>query len=296
MDLRNIDLNLLVVLDALLEVRNVTRAGARLGLSQPATSRALARLRALFGDALLVEGAGGYILSTRAEALRPHLRATLSQINGLLQPAEFNPATATGTIRLAMPDMLAAALLPGVLARLAEAAPTMALDVISPGAAPFRLLEEDQADVVIGLIDEAPAAIRRRSLSDERMVTLMRRDHPAARFGLTLERFLALEHIVVAITGTGPALVDEALRRQGLSRRVKARVPGFFAALEIVARSDLVVTLPESLARTALAEAGLHIATPPVDLAPVTMSMAWHARHHDLPEHKWLRGVIVGAG
>lgn len=294
-DLRRIDLNLLVALQALLEERNVTRAAQRLGMSQPAASRALGRLRALFSDALLVDAPGGYVLSARANEIRPHLQRILAGVGDMLEANAFDPATATGHIRLLMPDLQAAVLAPHLLARLAREAPLLDLDIAAPGANGFEMLEHGGAEAMVALIDDAPAGIQRRRLYDEELVTLMRAQHPALARKLTLERFLTLEHIVVSVTGVGAAPVDEALARLGQTRRVKLRVPNFFAAVEIAARSDLVMTLPASLARsTATMERFVSLA-PPLDLGTFTMSLAWHARQQDAPRHIWLRRAIVAA-
>jgi DNA-binding transcriptional LysR family regulator len=294
MDLRRIDLNLLVALDVLLDERSVTRAAARLGLSQPAVSRALARLRAIFADALLVEGRGGYLLSRRAEAIRPRLRGVLAEVGALLAAGEFDPATAEGRLRLMMPDLLSATLGPPLLARLAAEAPGIGLDVLPPEPALADALENDLADAVIGLIDEAPAGVRRRSLHSDSYLTLLRAGHPAAA-GLTLERYLGLRHVVVSVTGVGPAPVDVALAAIGCTRTVSARVPGFLAAVEIVAGSDLVITLPASLARRVAANGRVVPVAPPLDLGSFTMSLVWHARHQDEPRHAWLRRTVVAA-
>lgn len=294
-DLRGIDLNLLVALEALLEERNVTRAAHRLGMSQPAASRALGRLRALFSDALLVDGPGGYMHSARAEELRPLLRRTLASVGEMLKASAFDPATATGRIRLLMPDLQAAVLAPHLLARLAQEAPSLDLDIAAPGTNGMEALEQGSAEAMVALIDDAPAGIHRRRLYDEELVTLMRAGHPACAETLTLDRFLALEHIVVSVTGVGPAPVDAVLARLGRTRRVRLRVPNFFAAVEIAARSDLIMTLPASLARAATTMRRLVSLPPPLDLGSFTMSLAWHARQQDAPRHVWLRRAIVAA-
>lgn len=294
-DLRRVDLNLLVMLDALLEEKSVTRAAQRLRMSQPAVSRALARLRALFADALLVEARGGYILSTRAEELRPELRRTLSAIGQMLEASPFDPAAATGHVRLLMPDLPAAALAPHVLARLAAEAPALDLDILPPGAFLFEALESDAADAIVGVIDEAPAGIHRRGLYEDGYVTLMRDGHPAAERKLTLDRYLELGHIVVSVTGVGLAPVDAALAGIGRRRRVSVRLPSFLAAVEIAARSELVMTLPSSLARTAAGMGRFVILPPPLSLDRFTMSLFWHARHQDEPRHVWLRRIVVDA-
>lgn len=295
MDLRRIDLNLLVALDALLAERNVTRAAARLGISQPAASRALGRLRAQFSDALLVDGPGGYLLSARAEELRPALRRTLAAIGTILESNAFDPAVATGSVRLVMTDLHAAVLAPRLLSRLAVEAPALDLDIVPPGSSPIEALENDAADGVVGVIDEAPAGIRRRKLLDDRFVTFMRKAHPAAGRKLTLDRYLGLDHIVVSITGRGPAPMDDLLSGMGLSRRVRVRVPNFFAAVEIAASSDLVMTLPASLAGTAAGGERFVMRPPPVDPGRFALSLLWHARHQDAPRHVWLRRLVVAA-
>ncbi|MGO4840163.1 LysR family transcriptional regulator, partial [Rhizobiaceae sp. 2RAB30] len=162
MDLRRIDLNLLVALEALLDEKNVTRAAHRLGMSQPAASRALGRLRALFSDPLLVDGPGGYVHSARAEELRPLLRRTLAGVGEMLEANVFDQATATGRIRLLMPDLQAAALAPHLLARFAREAPSLDLDIAAPGKNGIEALEHDVADAMVALIDQAPAGIQRR--------------------------------------------------------------------------------------------------------------------------------------
>jgi DNA-binding transcriptional LysR family regulator len=291
-DLRRTDLNLLVILNALLEERSVTRAASRLGMSQPAASRALARLRLLFADALLVDGPGGYVLSARAEDLRPGLRTLLAGVGDLLDGNAFDPLEATGVVRLVMTDLEAAVLAPPLIAALAEQAPRVSLEIIPPGRRPMDALEFDTADAVVGAIDAAPAGIRKRALYRDEFVTMMRADHPAAGQAVDLERFLDLGHVVVSITGTGRAWVDQVLDRMGRERKVKARVPSFLAAVEIVAKSDLVMTLPASLARTA-DRYRLARQPPPLDLDPVVMSLVWHARHQDAPRHVWLRDLIV---
>lgn len=295
MNLRNADLNLLVVLNALLEERSVTRAAMRLGMSQPAASRALARLRALFSDALLVDGPEGYLLTARAEEMSPTLRSILAGASELLDGRTFDPMQSAIPVRLTMLDLEAAVLAPRLIARLAEQAPSVNIEVVPPGPRPLEALEADLVDTMIGVVEDAPAGIRKRSLYQDHFVTQMRAGHPAAGSDLTLERYLELEHVMVSTTGTGVSWVDEALTRLGKQRRVKVRVPSFFAAVEIAARSNLVMTLPASLARTAADMRRFVMAAPPLDLGHLDMSLVWHARYQDAPRHVWLRKTIVAA-
>lgn len=294
-DLRRIDLNLLVTLDALLEERNVTRAAARLGMSQPAASRALGRLRDLFSDALLVDGPGGYLLSARATELRPMLKHILAGVGALLGARHFDPAVATAPLRLLMTDLHAAVLAPHLLSRLAEEAPAVDLDIIPPGPAIAAMLENETVDAAVGVIEEAPSGILRRKLFEDRFVTIMRKGHPVSGQKLTLDTYLTLDHMTINVTGTGPAPVDELLSAMGRRRRVRTRVPNFFAAMEIAAGSDLVMTLPESLAYTTAGAARFIMLPPPVELGPIAVSLLWHARDQDAPRHMWLRSLIVAA-
>lgn len=294
-DLRRVDLNLLVALDALLGEQSVTRAALRLGMSQPAASRALSRSRKLFADALLVEGRNGYILSARANEIRPALRRMLAGIGDMLEASPFDPATSTGRIRLLMADLEAAALVPALLTRLVAEAPALDLEILPPGNALFEALESDAVDAIVGVIGEAPAGIRRRALYEDRFVTLMRAGHPMAGTKLTLARYLRLGHIVVSITGVGPAPADTLLAGMGRQRRVKARLPSFLAAVEIAAQTDLVMTLPSTLAQTAAGMRRFVAVPPPFDLGRCTMSLVWHARHQDEPRHVWLRRMVVEA-
>jgi DNA-binding transcriptional LysR family regulator len=294
-NLRSVDLNLLVALEALLDEKNVTRAAHRLGISQPAASRALARLRTLFSDALLVDGPRGYILSSRAEGLQPALQQTLAGIGAMLASSSFDPRLATGPIRIMMTDLDAAVLAPRLLARLALEAPQVDLHILPPGPSFVEALESAATDAVIGVVDEAPAGIQRRKLYEDRFVTIMRAGHPAGTDPLTMERYLALDHIVISITGTGPAPVDELLSVSGDRRRVRVRVPNFLAALEIAAVSDLVMTLPASLAKTATGASRFVMLPPPFDPGRISLSLVWHARQQDAPKHIWLRRTIVAA-
>lgn len=294
-DLRKADLNLLVVLSALLEERSVTRAALRVGMSQPAASRALARLRELFADAILVDGPGGYVPTARASELLPLLRNVLTGVADLLDERIFDPAKAVGSVRLLMLDLEAAVLAPPLIERLRDQAPALDLEIVPPGPRPLESLDRDTVDALIGVVEDAPAGIRKRKLYGDRFVTMLRGAHPAAGKKLALKRYLELDHIVVSVTGAGRAWVDEVLARSGKQRRVKVRVPSFFAALEIAARSDLIMTLPVSLAQTAADMGRFVMSPPPLDMGSLVMSLAWHARHQDSPRHAWLRGIIVQA-
>lgn len=288
--LRTVDLNLLVILDALLEERSVTRAAQRLGMSQPAVSRALARLRNLFSDPLLVEGRDGYVPTPRAVAVRPLLQSALAEVERMLESRPYDPSSATGKFRLFVTDLHAAVLIPRLIARLDAEAPGVDLDVLPVGPQVMQALEDGAVDAAIGLSAGAPAEIRRRTLFQEGFCTLMRPGHPAAN-DLTLDRYMRAGHIVVNIGSPQTAPVDAVLG--GGKRRIRVRAPSFLAAVEIAAQSDLMLTLPVSLTRT-LAVSGRLVALPsPVKLAPISMDLFWHARFQNEPRHVWLRSLVV---
>jgi DNA-binding transcriptional LysR family regulator len=294
-DLHRVDLNLLVTTRELLERKSVTHAARGLGISQPAASRALARSRHLFGDSLLVDGPGGYALSERGEALLPLLRKVLGDIGCILQPSTFDPRTAQGNVRLFMPDLHAALLMPHLLEAFTQSAPGIDLEVRALGTDTIRDLEEGHGDAAVGLIDEDAPGLRRRRLYDEQLTTFMRRGHPAACNKLTLSLYLELEHVTASVIGIGATPIDEALARIGRSRRVRTTAPNFLAAMEIVARTNLITTLPESLLSIETAIGRFVTQKPPLKLDRFPISLVWHARHQESPRHIWVRQGVVAA-
>jgi DNA-binding transcriptional LysR family regulator len=263
-NLRSVDLNLLVVLAALLAEVNVTRAAAKAGMSQPAMSRALGRLRALLGDPLLVRGAAGLTLTPFARAVQPQLEAVLGDVRGLLAERQFDPAQLKGMVTLAGTDHQTIMLLPRVMRELSRQAP--ALDVrVTPltPATPARMLA-GTIDLGFGTLSDSGAPLQREPLYRDRFVTLLRDNHPALD-DWTLARFVGLDHVLVTINDDGRGAVDTVLDGLGLTRRIALRLPHFFAAISIVAQTDMVVTLPATIAQHFAAEFRLQILATPVD-------------------------------
>jgi len=291
-DLSGIDLNLLTLLEALLETRNVTRAGDRLDLSQPAASRALQRLRNAFGDPLFVRTPGGLIPTPRVEELREPLERALAAVRDVIAPRAFDPKTATGAVRLAVPDVDAATLVPRLLAAFAMAAPELDIELSARSRDTFGLLAADHVDLALGVFDTAPAGFRRQRLYTDTMVCIVRRGHPVLKRGLTLERFAAMKHALITITGEGGGVVDDALAAKRLTRRIALRIPSFLAAPLVVARSDLVVTMPRHAATEFAALAPLVLVEPPLRLPAFDVSQLWHERHHADARHAWLRRIV----
>jgi DNA-binding transcriptional LysR family regulator len=293
------DLNLLVALDALLAERSVTRAAARIGITQSAASHALARLRKLTGDELLVRGRDDMVPTIRAEAMRAPLRRALDDITGTLSsPRAFDPKVARLRAFIGASDYAELVLLPGIMARLVREAPGVELRVIVPGQDPASELAAGKLDLVIMPLPHGDAGqgIRGRRLLSDRFVCVTRRGHPLAKTKtLSLSSFARAAHALISPWGMEGGYVDDALARLGLQRKVAVAVPHFLVAPHIVASSDLLLTVAERVAEVVAGPLGLVVLAPPQELklTGFTLSILWHERTHDDPARRWLRDVIV---
>ena len=296
MNLSNVDFNLLKVLDALIAERNVTRAGKRLGRSQPAVSNALHRLRALLGDDLLVRGANGFMLTPRAEAVREPLREAIALVEGCLAgEAQFDPARATGVFRLSTPDRLSLAVVPPLYTRLQELAPNMALQVLTADRKQaLDLLDDDRSDIALGWFDEKPSHLNVELLAEDRLFCVCRRDHPLLkrRAKFDIESVLSYPHLVVSATGQRSAIFDELLLRHGLRRHAAVAVTNFTVVPHLLLRSDMIGVFT-TLASDVF-EKSFKLAKRPVPLAvgKISTNMVWKARNDKDQKHAWLRKQI----
>jgi DNA-binding transcriptional LysR family regulator len=289
-----VDLNLLVVLQRLLETGSVTAAAERLGLSQPAASRALGRLREAFADALFVRTPEGLRPTPRAEQLRTELSGVLARIDGMLAgPAPFSPAASTRTFSLATTDYGEAVLLPAVLRELATRAPGVALRVLPGGAAWEAALSEGEWDLLWAPRRKAGAGVVWTHLLDERFAFVVRRGHPALARPLTLARFAAIPQLAIAPEGSGGNPLDDRLARLGTRRRVVAQVPSFLAVPPLVAESDLGVTLPRRIVDLLAARWDLAVLDLPFEMPGFALSQAWHERFRHDPAHAWFRQLVA---
>jgi DNA-binding transcriptional LysR family regulator len=294
MDIRNVDLNLLVALDALLAERSVSRAAVRLHLSQPATSALLARLRGLFGDPLLLRSARGMLPTPRALELLGPVKQVLDEIDAIIQPrAAFDPASAVHTFTLSASDYVEYALLPTLVDYLERKAPGVRLAVRAPDLQTVaKQMESGEVDLCITGLQNAPAGLHQQPLYTERMVSVVRRKHPGVGARLTLEKFCSLEHILVSVRGSGfSARIDDALAKLGRKRRARLAVPHFLLVPEIVARSDMISALPERLARGYANK--LRIFELPLKIEGFTVGQIWHERNQREPAQLWLREVLL---
>lgn len=290
------DLNLFVAFDALVAEGNVTRAAERVGLTQPAMSHALARLRKLIGDPLFVRTPLGMSPTPRALELVEPVRRALGEIDrALREPPAFDPRAAERVFTLASVDFGSLVVLPPLIARLRAEAPSCDLIVRQlRNEAIERQLAEDEVDLAMGVLyDAEPPWMIQKRLFEERFVCVARADHPIVRGPISLDQFVALDHALIAPRGKRGGVVDRALARLGKKRRVVVTVPHFLVAPILVAQSDLVLTLPERVARSFAGMLTLRIVEPPMELERFVVSAYWHERQSNDPAHAWLRGIVA---
>ncbi|HET6283240.1 MAG TPA: LysR family transcriptional regulator [Polyangia bacterium] len=293
-NLAGLNLNLLVILDALLAEKHVSRAAARVGLSQPAVSNALAQLRRLLGDPLLVRSGRTMVATERAQALAVSLRAGLAALEGALTPPEFDPATAERTFVIAATDFVEFVLLPRLLSRLARTAPGLRLQLRAyPQHRVSTLLETGDADLQIGFYAEVPPSHHTQTLFDDGFVCIIRRDHPRVGKRLTLKTYASLQHILVTSESTGPGVVDIALHKLGLQRTVGLRTSHFLMVPAIVAETDFVAAISLRVADTFVTHLPLRVLPPPLPLPRGSVGQVWHERTQHSPAHRFLRQLIA---
>ncbi|MEJ6004820.1 LysR family transcriptional regulator [Paucibacter sp. AS339] len=305
MKFRTLDLNLLRVFDAVMAERSLTRAAARLAMTQPAVSHALKRLREALGEDLFVRQAFGMKPTSRAEGMWPEVRLILQRLQALLVPGEFRPAEEEYTFRIAMADATAASLLPPLVAQLEQAQALANVHVLPLTTRdPRALLDQGEADFAVGYFPGAVAAlraqggqsvIRQHRLYDSEYVCVMRRGHPLADRTLDLDAFCAAHHLLVSFSGRPHGFVDEALSAMNRSRRIVLTVNQFFTAGRVVTRSDLLTVLPASFVEATGYKAELIERPLPVPLSPVHVDMLWHLRSESRSAQQWMRERLVEA-
>lgn len=289
--LADLDLNLLVALEALLAEANVTRAAAALGVTQPTMSRSLQRLRAHFGDDLLVRSGRGLVRTERGERLQARVRHSLAALRRVLaDDDEFDPAAGARSFHVAAPDVLGVWLLPAFVGRLRAAAPHV--DLTMHPMAPHEVaaqLDAGSLDVAFGATPRTGAGLMRRVVGRDPWVSLVRRGHPAVGERLDRATFVGLPHALASPAGAGPGAVDRALAAAGAARRVALRSAFFVSVAMAAAESDLVVTLPRTAGLRLARMLDLRAFAPPLVLEPVKIQAAWHERADAAPAHRWFR-------
>jgi DNA-binding transcriptional LysR family regulator len=294
MELKDIDLNQLVLFHRLMVERRVSKVADHLGLTQPAVSNSLAKLRRLFGDELFVRTSAGMVPTPFAEQLAEPVGYALGMIHsGLNQQTRFDPATVKRAVTIGMTDIGEIVFLPDLVDRLRRQAPGMTLNTVRNTAVNLRDdMEAGKVDLAIGLLPQLKAGFFQRRLFRQRYVCLFRRGHTLDKKRITLADYRAAEHLVVVSAGTGHGKVDELVRRAGVERLVRLTVPHFVGVGHILQRTDLVATVPERLAQRLAEPFGLTYLAHPVKLPEVAINMFWHAKMHRSPANQWLRGVV----
>lgn len=297
MDFHGIDLNLLVAFDALMSERNVTRAAARVGVSQPAMSAALSRLRALLSDPLLLRGAGGLLPTQRARDLAEPLSQALAQIAAaLVKPTEFVPSKASLTFNLGMQDYPTFVLLPALLRGLGEHGPKILLNVraFNDRNHAVDLLDAGAIDAAIGVPPtQADGRISSLPLLRDEFVTIVSRNNPAALRDMNLKSFLSLSHVLISPEGNRHGVVDQALAQQGKTRTLGLTLPQMFTVPAIVARTNMTATVMRRFALASESVTDLILFSPPLALPKINFHLIWHRRSENSAAQTWLRTFIV---
>src|SRR5713226_7422711 len=293
MNWRAFDLNLLVVFDGLFREGSVTRAGKTLGMSQPALSHALNRLRYLLKDQLFIRTPKGMVPTPRAEQLALPVRQALTHMEQALEPERFVTAQATRRFAIAVNNYAAIVMAAPLVAAVSAAAPLVQLDLRPSGTVDvFDHLDRGELDVVIGTFDAVGERFGSAALLEDRFVAVMRRGHPAGLGKLSAATFGALPHVAISSSGDDTGFIDRSLATRGTRRRIALRLP-YLSAGAVLAQSDMVATLSRRVAEAMVRGSALQLRELPFTSPTVRTSMLWHRRLDGYPAHRWLRDLIA---
>jgi DNA-binding transcriptional LysR family regulator len=294
MELSDIDLNQLVLFQQLMVERSVSKVAEKSGLTQPAVSNTLAKLRRQFGDDLFVRTPAGMMPTPFAEQLAEPIGYALGMIHsGLNQHSRFDPASVKRSVIIGMTDIGEIVFLPELIDHLRRAAPGVSLSTVRTTATNLRDdMEAGKVDLAIGPLPQLKAGFFQRRLFRQRYVCLFRKGHALDRQRLTVEDFKAAEHLIIVSAGTGHGQVDELIRRAGVDRSVRLTIPHYVSVGHLLQRTDMVATVTERLAASLAEPFGLTFRPHPVDLPEIAINVFWHAKVHRSPAHQWLRGVV----
>jgi DNA-binding transcriptional LysR family regulator len=294
MELQDIDLNLLVVFNQLLVERRVSKVADNLGLTQPAVSNALARLRKLLGDELFLRTPAGMEPTPFADQLAESVTYALGMIHSALnQRSTFEPASSSRSFTVGMTDIGEIYFLPTLAERLRQQAPGVTLSTVRNAAINLKdEMEAGKVDLSVGLLPQLKGGFFQRRLFRQHYVCLFRQGHRLDKKKVSLAEFSAAEHLVVVSAGTGHGKVDELLKRSGIERNVRLTVPHFVGVGHILQSSELVATVPERLAERLVEPFKLAYVTHPARLPEVAINVFWHAKFHKEPANQWLRSLV----
>ncbi len=295
MDLRDLDLNLLVVFNQLLLDRSASIAAEKLGLTQPAVSNALKRLRAALQDDLFLRTSRGMEPTPYALHLSEPVIYALNALQTAFNTRDsFDPLSSTRTFQIAMTDIGEMYFMPPLMAALAKEAPGVRISTVRPHTGNLR---DDMAsgtvDVALGLLPNLQAGFFQRRLFRHPYVCVFREDHPVAKAPLTLKQFCELDHVGVLAANTGHGEIDGLLERAGIQRHLKLMLPHFIAVGHVLQTTDLIATLPERFAERCRVPFGLVTSPHPVKLPDIAINLFWHAKFNRDPANIWLRQRLV---
>ena len=293
MNVADVDLNLLRTFDAVLREKSVTGAAARLGLTQPAVSNALARLRALFEDALFVRTPAGMDATPFARELGEPVRQALALLESALAHGPgFDPASSTRAFRFYISDLGQIEFLPPLVERMQRVAPGVRLEAVALDVEDIAdALAAGALDLAVGFLPGLGPPVSRKPLFHDPYLCLMRADHPIGKT-LTRKKFLEASHALVSYKG-GHRVIEEALDRAGLSRRIALRVPHFTVVPMVLERTDLILILPQRVARVYERQGKFKSLPPPVAIPPADVGVHWHERFDADPGNRWLREQLL---
>ena len=288
------DLSSLAMLDALLQEASVTKAARRMGVSTPAASHALAKLRERTGDPLLVRAGKAMVLTPHAEALRPLARDAVAAASRVFERDEgFSPETMRRELTVSLTDYVLLVFGSALDEVLTAEAPGLDVRFLPNAVEDGERLRSGGTDLALGIYGPLPPELKARPIITDRLVCVLRREHPQSGEALTLERFTRMEHIQIAPRGRPGGYLDQVLAAQGTRRRVARAVPYFQVALEMAATSDRALVVSERIARKLAPALGLKIFEVPLELKPFALSMVWHPRFQADRGHAWFRERLV---
>jgi DNA-binding transcriptional LysR family regulator len=305
MNIDRVDLNLMVYLDVLLREGSVTRAAQQLGITQPAMSNGLKRLRDLFNDPLLVRTSEGMTATERALELQPQIRKALNELEVALQvQGEFDAVSSHRVFRIMVSDYAESTLVPELVKRLRTEAPSVILDVLTPSDVTFQDVEAGKVDMAINRFDEMPQSFHQKTLWEDDFVCLVNPDHPLVQ-NFDLVAYLESMHIWVSKTGMGAGVgidpekiirlgwVDNALNKLGHKRKISVFTRHYQMPALLALNNDLVATLPRKVAEMQAESSSLLVKNPPFAIPPFELKMAWSPLVHHHQAHRWLRRLIA---
>jgi DNA-binding transcriptional LysR family regulator len=294
-DLRNFDLNLLLVFNQLLLDKSVSAAADRLGITQPAVSNSLKRLRTALKDDLFLRTSKGMEPTPYAQHLAEPVLYALNALQSVLTRRDsFDPLTSTRTFHLAMTDIGEIYFMPPLMERLSQLAPGIRMSTHRPNTGDLQNdMASGSVDLALGLQPNLQAGFFQRRLFQQRYVCVYRSGHPKARTPMSLEMFSALEHVSVVAANTGHSEIDLLLDRAGVKRNIRLEVPHFVAVGHILHSTDMIATLPERFALRCQEPFDLVVSPHPVPLPEIAITLFWHGKYHRDPASLWLRQLIV---